>query len=163
MLILEVVADHQYHSSRPSSKSAKMSHNQKVIAAAKMMYIVVFRCRKAKNTLWDSYLSYLVSILPSKSFCELSSNIGFQFYPNSEGSFFKPILQQLCFKEFGRPSTNCMFLQFTFGALKNFYNSFFLQCTFLQFIKTEERQGDRALFRVLYGPILVGKPLRNAP
>ena len=51
VLILEVVADHQYHSSRPSSQAAKISHNQKVIAAAKMAYIAVFRCRKVKNTL----------------------------------------------------------------------------------------------------------------
>ena len=45
------------------------------------------------------------------------------------------------FKEFHRRSTNCTFLQFTFGALKSFYNPFFLQCMFLQFIKTEDRQG----------------------
>ena len=75
----------------------------------------------------------------------------------------KPILQQLRFTEFGRLSTNCSFLQFTFGALKIFYNSFFLQCMFLQFIKTEDRQGDRALFQVLYGTILACKTLRNAP
>ena len=55
VVICQVVADHQYHSSRPSSKAAKISHNQKVIAAAKMMCIVVFRCRKVKKTLCETH------------------------------------------------------------------------------------------------------------
>ena len=122
MVICQVVADHQYHSSRSSSKAAKISHNQKVIAAAKMMCIVVFRCRKVKTTLWDSYLSYLVSILPSKSFCEQSSNIGFQFFPNSEGSFFKQdkLLKNAFFSNFQHfPGFFSHFFQH-FSALKHF-------------------------------------------